>query len=531
MKRTEKRQEMKLDELQAIVEKAGTATLDDEDRRKLRAAIDTLGTVTAELETKGVSIKRLRWLLFGAPTETTEKAFGKKIQGKRREKPNTEKPKGHGRNGAAAYTGADKIWVSHESLQPGDRCPDCGKSKVYNLPNPARLVRVTGMAPLSATVYEKQQLRCGLCGKTFTARSPEGVGEEKYAEAASSMVALLKYGCGFPFHRLERLQKDLGIPLPAATQWNLMRRAADLLMPVYTELINQAAQARVMHNDDTSAKILDLAREIQIEAATDPDSRTGLFTTGIVAADEGRQIALFFTGRKHAGENLEELLALRASELGPPIQMCDALSRNTSGQITTLLANCNSHARRKFFEVADQFPEDVKHMLTELAKVYRVESIAKKRRLSPEDRLKFHQRFSGPIMQRLKVWYMAQLDDKLVEPNSTLGAAIAYSLKHWDKLTLFLRVPGAPLDNNICERILKKAILHRKNALFFKTENGARVADLFMSLIHTSELHHIDPFDYLTQLLRHAELVAAQPSAWLPWNYRDTLQHLPPDSG
>jgi len=95
--------------------------------------------------------------------------------------------------------------------------------------------------------------------------------------------------------------------------------------------------------------------------------------------------------------------------------------------------------------------------------------------------------------------------------------------KHWDKLTLFLRHPAAPLDNNVCEQALKKAILHRKNAYFYKTENGAHVGDLFMSLIHTCELNGVNPFDYLTQLQKHADELSTHPADWMPWNYRDML--------
>ena len=98
-----------------------------------------------------------------------------------------------------------------------------------------------------------------------------------------------------------------------------------------------------------------------------------------------------------------------------------------------------------------------------------------------------------------------------------------YLRNHWEALTLFLRQPGAPLDNNICERALKKAILHRKNSYFYKTRKGARVGDLFMSLIHTCELNEVNPFDYLTQVQKHAGELSADPAGWLPWNYRQTL--------
>jgi len=233
-----------------------------------------------------------------------------------------------------------------------------------------------------------------------------------------------------------------------------------------------------------------------------------------------------FTGRQHAGENLAAILAQRAADLAPPIQMCDALPTNTAGDFDTLLANCLAHARRRFVDVVDHFPAEVRHVLETLREVYRTDARARERALSPEERLHLHQTTSGPLMTGLETWLHQQLDDHLVEPNSGLGAAIAYMLEHWAPLTLFLRVAGAPLDNNVCERALKKAILHRKNALFYKTPAGARVGDVFISLIHTAELNGIPPFAYLVALQRHHQDVALAPSEWLPWNYEATLTDL-----
>ena len=193
------------------------------------------------------------------------------------------------------------------------------------------------------------------------------------------------------------------------------------------------------------------------------------------------------------------------------------------GELQTILAHCLAHARRNFVDVYDRFPESCRYLLEALAVVYRNDASARERGLSPQERLEFHQRESGPPMQQLHDWLKRQLDEKLVEPNSALGGAIRYMLNHWEKLTLFLRQAGAPLDNNVCERALKKAILHRKNSLFYKTANGARVGDLFMSLIYTCELNAVNPFDYLTQLQEHAEQVAAEPQRWLPWNYREAV--------
>jgi hypothetical protein len=298
-----------------------------------------------------------------------------------------------------------------------------------------------------------------------------------------------------------------------------MEAAAKLLRLALEELIRQAAQGCVMHNDDTSMRILRLIRE-------PGDKRTGTFTSGIISLVGASTIALFFTGWKHAGENLAEVLKQRERELPAPIQMCDALSRNTPKGVETLIANCLAHGRRQVVEVVDNFPEECRYVLETLRDVYHNDAVSRERELLPEDRLRFHQEHSGPLMKGLHEWMEAQLAEHKTEPNSGLGKAISYLLNHWPKLTLFLQQPGSPIDNNVVERALKKAILNRRNALFYKTLNGAGVGDLFMSLIHTCELNGANPFDYLTELLRQAEELKRSPSEWMPWNYRDTLARL-----
>jgi transposase len=311
------------------------------------------------------------------------------------------------------------------------------------------------------------------------------------------------------------------MPLPAATQWELVAAAAKLLLPLLKALIWLAAQGSILHNDDTSMRVLQLTHE-------PGDKRTGIFTSGIVSIIGLHKIALFFTGPKHAGENIAEVLKQRARELPAPIQMCDALSRNSPKRgIKTLLANCLAHGRRQVIEVVENFPEECRHILETLGRVYRNDALAREQGLSPEERLRFHQEHSGPMMQELHKWMKAQLAEHKVEPNSAMGKAISYLLNHWSKLTLFLSQPGAPVDNNVVERALKKAILNRRNALFYKTLHGAAVGDLFMSLIHTCELNGINPFEYLTVLLRHGEELKQKPSVWMPWNYRETLARIP----
>lgn len=408
---------------------------------------------------------------------------------------------------------------------------------------PRVLVRVRGQAPLGVTLYEIETFRCNLCGEIYSAKPPEGVGEKKYDESAAAMIGLLKYGSGLPFNRIEKLEGSLGIPLPAATQWEIVKEVATVIAPAHEELIRQAAGGEVLHNDDTPMRVLTLGGGKQAQENGKPakpgeseedvhepgtKARTGVFTSGIVSTSEGRTIALFFTGRKHAGENLAEVLKKRAIELPPPIQMCDGLSRNIpSGEFETLVSNCIVHGRRNFVNLVEIFPEECRHVIESLRELYRNDAIAREQKLTAEARLDLHQKQSGPLMADLEKWMKEKLERKEVEPNSPLGDAINYMLKRWEKLTLFLRVAGAPLDNNICERILKKAILHRKNALFYKSENGARVGDIFMSLIHTAELSGENPFDYLKEIQKYAGEMTRDPASWMPWNYRRTLAGLP----
>jgi hypothetical protein len=179
------------------------------------------------------------------------------------------------------------------------------------------------------------------------------------------------------------------------------------------------------------------------------------------------------------------------------MQMCDGLARNLPKELETILANCLAHGRRSFVELHDRFPEECRHVIEALRVIYHNDKVARDSKMSAQERLALHQTQSKPTVNNLHVWLQRELSDKLVEPNSALGEAINYLLKRWEQLTLFLRKAGAPLDNNLCERALKKAIMHRKNSMFYKTRNGARVGDMYMSLIYTCELSGVNAFDYL----------------------------------
>ncbi|HEY6303196.1 MAG TPA: transposase [Terriglobales bacterium] len=373
MKTARPRVDVNLDELDRVLDGARQAPLSEDDYEKLKDALHALAAM----------------LVRPRNTEKTSAVLGKpegaETGAATQPDSNASPPAGHGRNGAGAFVSSQKIAIAHPQLKHGDRCPECEKGNVYGQKEPKVLVRIVGQAPLAATVYSLERLRCGACGQVFTAPEPKGVGPEKYDETAAAMIAQLKYGSGTPFYRLEQLQGQLGIPLPAATQWEVVEEAAELLKPARDELIRQAAQGEVVHNDDTSMRVLRLAREPS-------DERTGVFTSGIASTGQGWKIALYFTGRQHAGENLADVLQQRAQHAGPPIQMCDALSRNVpklAAGVEILLANCLAHGRRQFVEVAANFPDECRYVLEMLGQVYGHDAETRERSLTPDERLSF----------------------------------------------------------------------------------------------------------------------------------------------
>lgn len=505
------------DELDALIERAEAGCLNDGDAEIIKAMVNAVKVLSRAVSDKASSIKKLLAMVFGPKTEKKDKV----LKDRPPRTPNKDKSttrKGHGRRPADDFTGAARQTIPHEGLTHKDACPECLQGIVYRLKKPGRVICFTGQVPVNATVYELEKLRCNLCGMVFTAKAPEGKTGRDYDASALAMIAILKYGYGFPWARLEKLQESFGIPLAATTQWDKSEAAADLIYPVFRELAYQAAQGEVLHNDDTTMKVLSLMKENKDRTT---DERTGIFTTGIISrVGEDKQIALFYTGRNHAGENISGLYRKRDAGRPLPLQMCDALSRNNSEEFKAILCNCLTHARRNFVDEIDNFPDETAHVIEVLAEVYGIDAKAKEQKMAPDQRLGYHKKHSGPLMTELKSWLNRQTEENLVEPNSGLGKAITYMKNHWAKLTRFLEIPGAPLDNNICERSLKRCIQHRKNSLFYRTEHGAFIGDMFMSLIHTCSLMRINPLDYLIALLENSSALFKDPSKWLPWNYK-----------
>jgi len=444
-------------------------------------------------------------------------------------KPKKKRPN-HGRR-AAGDVVADNTDVKHPELGPGQTCPECEEGTLYLLRKKAPVLQFVGQPVIRAKSWTAETLRCSRCEVCFSPDLPEEARGPKYRHSAVVMIAYLHYVLGMPLDRFAQWQADLGVPVPASIQWSLLDAAGVKIDCIFDRLKATAAQASLLHLDDTNMRILELVgkrRPAAIEAKLIKDPRrTGIYTTGVLAlGGTSPPVALFFTGVKHAGENLAALLDLRPPGLDKPVVMTDALNRNVPACIAdrVIEANCMSHGRRGVFDQFESFPGEVRHVLEELAKVFVLDAVAKKDKLTPEQRLELHQRNSGAILGRLRRWIRTKLyREKTIEPNSELGRALKYIPKHWAKLTLFLRRPGVPLTNNICERLLKVAIRYRKNSSFYRALRGAKVGDHFMSLFQTAKLNGVDPMAYLQALLDNADQVAEAPERWLPWNYTAAL--------
>jgi hypothetical protein len=328
-------------------------------------------------------------------------------------------------------------------LAVGQRCPVCGQGTLYELP-PGVEIRIDGHALLSALRYELQKLRCSACGQMFTAPLPHEAGEEKYSPRARAVLVVGRYYLGLPFYRVEGYQAMLGVPIPDATQWDQIEKVGDCCYVVFELLETLAAQGELIHQDDTSVRIVTLIKEnqqIRAQAAAQgfsrPKERTGMFTTALVVKRGERLICLYYSGRAHAGENLAALLEKREADQKPPLVMSDALARNEVEEGLVIRCHCLAHGRRQFSDIEEVFPSACRVVIDALKQVFDHDDEARDQHMSPPARLAYHQAYSQPLLDDLKAWLDLQCEDRLVEPNSSLGQAIAYMQTHWETLTRF----------------------------------------------------------------------------------------------
>lgn len=518
------------EQVEALIAKLRRGAVTVEEMTLVALCLEKLLEVSVLLKNRETTIQRLQKEIFGDTSEKTNKVFpgqgGKKARGKE-----DKKKKKHGK-GSVQNSKGKREFHAHPNLKPGDRCPEC-QGRLHEL-DPRLVLQIDAHSPFTEIVHQAQRLRCGSCQKIFNAPLPAEVEAGTTTAEANAMVVVQHYMNGTPFYRQEKFQEALGVKLTRTRQFDMSEHVFDCAIPVFEHLEQRSANTDLIFLDDTGMKILEEGQHIEAEKKAQANKvstgrksepvRTGMGTTGFLTAVDGHDVALFFTGRKHAGEHLSQLLARRDPSLPPLGQMSDAAAKNFPAEPgQTVLFGCNTHARRNFVDAVSAHPIHSRFVIEQFRLVFKNEAHCLEQTLTPEERLAYHQTHSREPMEEIRRYGADLVKNRRIEKTDALGKAFAYLENHWQKLTAFLEVPGAPLHNNVLERLLKTVIVYRKNSLFYKTAFGARVADVLMSLIQTTVKAKENPFEYLVALQRHRSAVFAATEKWLPWNFRTNL--------
>ena len=445
------------------------------------------------------------------------------------------KPKGHGRNGASAFRAAQHAFYALALGVIGAVCTACRFGKMYRYREKI-IIRIVGQPMFRAEQHHHEQARCRNCGRVVRADGPacvhEGVGTEyiRYDWSACAMLLFMHYTGGDPFKRIESHHEGWGVPMPDANQWELVDKADDLLLPLYRAVEQHAIQrATNFRIDDTGSVVITLKRQIEAELAalralgkSTKGVRTGINATGIYWETPDGPVVLYYTGRHHAGEVIDQVLGRRLASRPTLVKCTDGASKNFDHAHADKLieATCNAHALLKFRDLKDKYPAEYAEAGKVYSAVFDNDDTAKALGLSPIDRMLYHRQHSKPLMLQLKKMCEEKVASRSVEPNSSLWEPVTFILNQWERLTLFCEAPGVPLDTNLVEQALIVPVRYLAGSFNYHTENGAVVGDRAMSLIATARAHGVEPVAYLAQCLRSHEDLAKRPEHYLPWVYR-----------
>lgn len=502
-------------------------SLSVDDLKLLLLAISTLCTLQEKIESDDVTLHKLRKLL-GMVQQSERHRSSSQTSNDNKNRKNTQKTKPNKKSKPVSKP-PKLVHHAMTEYQRGQACPACQIGKLYKF-EPSILLRVTGHARFEAEKHIVEQLRCNACQEVYKAQLPDAVLEDgdanqMYAYSARTLMAIDKFFSGLPYHHQASLADIFGYPISASTIFDQCEHVANDVMPLFYELKRQAATAYQFLLDDTRNRILEQKPELREKPNGKGQTlRTGVYSSGLISQlADGHEVILFETSLGHAGEHLDSILKLRPESLPPPLTMSDALSSNSVIALAVKAAFCNSHARRNFFDIKSRHPAEIDWVLETYARIWKAEDAVKEGNLNPNQRLAYHQQHSLPAMQAIRNWAVSKLNEDTFEEHSALGKAINYFLRHYEKLTLFCVEPGALIDNNRMEEKLKILIRGRKMAHFYKTVNGAGVANVLISLIATAYEADENVYDYLVALQKYKQCVKQNPEAWLPWNYKKTL--------
>ena len=472
-------------------------------------------------------------MVFGFKTEKKSGSGNGRKRENNNDDDDDDDTKTKGRKGRDDYPGATKHHVCHPDLKAGDQCPECHKGKL-KLDKPGVDYHWQGTTPIRLDIYLLERFICPNCKTTFTAPSPvadtaktvddsDSHEDHKVARvdrnaSANTMVALLRFWYGVPHYRLEKIQGNLGIGLASGTQYQMLYQVYLAAVIIYEQLIYLAAQGSMLQTDDTSITILDWLRGLGPPGADGETKLKKGKTTAVISHAEDRSpIVLYLTSGLSAGKELQEVLTNRESDAAF-LYLCDGLSANSLGKDRLYIqAFCLDHARRKFWDLIDSYPQHCEYLIELLGTVYHNDEQTKKLKMNAVERRDYHKKHSSEPMRKIGEYLQKNLDNGNFEENGELGDAANYMLDRWSGFNEFLHTPGIPISNADCERMIKAIIRHRKNSLFYKTDNGALVGDVLQSIIATCIKAGKNPAKYLDLLQENKSEVRKNPMAFLPW--------------
>lgn len=456
------------------------------------------------------------------------------------EDPRKPKRPGHGRNGAKAFRNARDVFYTLAAGVIGAVCEVCGLGKMYRYREKI-IIRIVGQPLFAAELHHYEQARCRSCGRIVRAIGAacvhEGLGSDyvRYDWSACAMLLVMHYFGGLPFKRIDSLHQGWGVPMPDANQWELANASDDRLLPLYRAYEQHAIRkATNFRLDDTGSVVIALQKQINAELAalrllgeSTRNVRTGINATGLYWETPDGPIILFYTGRHHAGEIVDQFLRHRPLSSPKLIKCTDGASKNFDHVHGDKLveSTCNAHALLKFRAIKDKYPAEYAKAGSVYKQVFDNDDQATTLGLTPVDRMLYHQKHSEPLMEELKAMCKGKIASKLVEPNSHLWEPLTFVLNQWDRLVRFCKVPGVPLDTNLVEQALIMPVRYLAGSFNYHTEDGAVVGDHLMSLIATARANDVEPVAYLAECLRCHEDLAERPDYYLPWIYRERMKN------
>lgn len=440
----------------------------------------------------------------------------------------------HGRRSAKDFPDAAICEHAHTELTVGCRCPGCGRGKLYRY-NPSQYMTISGQPVFTATQHIVEQLQCNLCDEIFKAplsdeaRLDGADGRRLYSYSAVALIAILKFFGVMPWHRMETVQAWIGVRVPDASMFDQCERLANAIAPVAKHLERMSSEVMLLFGDDTGACVLNERSAIIPERESGKlVERTGCHTTCVIAVtDDGHHIVHFRIGIQHTGELLDELLSGRPSTSPPPMVMSDALSANKVTVCKVRECFCNAHTVRYFKELKENYPKEAGYALERYRKIFDNEKHCREHELPAEQRLAYHREHSKHLLKEICTHGYDLLEvSKDIEPNSDIGGAYNYILNNEYELSAFCRYPGAPLENNLAERILRLPVHLRDGAPFYRNAVGAAIAANILSVGSTAYQAGVNLLDYFVAILRHSDDVRARPYDWVPWLYEDRVRKI-----